>query len=416
MKLEDLRQLAERGETVVGRADQRLDEVHARIRSTQRRRRAEAVVGACAAVAALIIGIAVATGSTGQDRNHGPIPPATETPPTPTATTTRQIVYSDDILGSPAGENSILYIGTLHVGDREVRIDQQLNTVRGWPLEVTDAGVVYAKSNGSMWFTDGGRPRQIAAQTCAGTDPVNYSGLATGSTGTWAAWFDCAPGRGGDLVVFDTGTGREVARRPIPSCRPTTNQGCGLDGMIGEHVYFTRNFSPGHDRQTRYRAYTFDVATGRVVAASEQQHRDDIRNDPRALVVGDSWRTGTRMTSVDFEVAGSRLVPTDPQPGPEPRRTRAFNIASGRPVHLRLPAGYHPGPPPLSVGDHPSGVRRFTLFEWLDDDTVALAQLGDSNLTGDIISCRLSDGACQFVAKAPPPDQLRLLASGVPPG
>lgn len=416
MKLEDLRQLAERGETVVGRADQRLDEVHARIRSTQRRRRAEAVVGACAAVAALIIGIAVATGSTGQDRNHGPIPPATETPPTPTATTTRQIVYSDDILGSPAGENSILYIGTLHVGDREVRIDQQLNTVRGWPLEVTDAGVVYAKSNGSMWFTDGGRPRQIAAQTCAGTDPVNYSGLATGSTGTWAAWFDCAPGRGGDLVVFDTGTGREVARRPIPSCRPTTNRGCGLDGMIGEHVYFTRNFSPGHDRQTRYRAYTFDVATGRVVAASEQQHRDDIRNDPRALVVGDSWRTGTRMTSVDFEVAGSRLVPTDPQPGPEPRRTRAFNIASGRPVHLRLPAGYHPGPPPLSVGDHPSGVRRFTLFEWLDDDTVALAQLGDSNLTGDIISCRLSDGACQFVAKAPPPDQLRLLASGVPPG
>jgi len=416
MKLEDLRQLAERGETVVGRADQRLDEVHARIRSTQRRRRAEAVVGACAAVAALIIGIAVATGSTGQDRNHGPIPPATKTPPTPTATTTRQIVYSDDILGSPAGENSILYIGTLHVGDREVRIDQQLNTVRGWPLEVTDAGVVYAKSNGSMWFTDGGRPRQIAAQTCAGTDPVNYSGLATGSTGTWAAWFDCAPGRGGDLVVFDTGTGREVARRPIPSCRPTTNRGCGLDGMIGEHVYFTRNFSPGHDRQTRYRAYTFDVATGRVVAASEQQHRDDIRNDPRALVVGDSWRTGTRMTSVDFEVAGSRLVPTDPQPGPEPRRTRAFNIASGRPVHLRLPAGYHPGPPPLSVGDHPSGVRRFTLFEWLDDDTVALAQLGDSNLTGDIISCRLSDGACQFVAKAPPPDQLRLLASGVPPG
>ena len=416
MKLEDLRQLAERGETVVGRADQRLDEVHARIRSTQRRRRAEAVVGACAVVVALVVGIAVVTGSTGQDRNHGPIPPATETPPTPTATTTRQIVYSDDILGSPAGENSILYIGTLHVGDREVRIDQQLNTVRGWPLEVTDAGVVYAKSNGSMWFTDGGRPRQIAAQTCAGTDPVNYSGLATGSTGTWAAWFDCAPGRGGDLVVFDTGTGREVARRPIPSCRPTTNRGCGLDGMIGEHVYFTRNFSPGHDRQTRYRAYTFDVATGRVVAASEQQHRDDIRNDPRALVVGDSWRTGTRMTSVDFEVAGSRLVPTDPQPGPEPRRTRAFNIASGRPVHLRLPAGYHPGPPPLSVGDHPSGVRRFTLFEWLDDDTVALAQLGDSNLTGDIISCRLSDGACQFVAKAPPPDQLRLLASGVPPG
>jgi len=416
MKLEDLRQLADRAETVVGRADQRLDEVHARIRSTQRRRRAEAVVGACAAVAALIIGIAVATGSTGQDRDHGPTPPATETPPTPTATTTRPIVYSDDISDGPTGVNSMLYIGTLHVGDREVRIDQKLNTVRGWPLEVTDAGVVYAKSNGSMWFTDGGSPRQIAAQTCAGTNPVNYSGLVTGSTGSWAAWFDCAPGHGGDLVVFDTGTGREVARRPIPSCRPTTNQECWLDGMIGQHVYYTRSYNPGHDRPGRFRAYTFDVATGRIVAASAQQYPDDGRNDARALVVGDSWRTGTPMTSVDFDVVGSRLIPTDPQPGPEPRRTRAFNIATGQPVRLRLPAGYHPGPPPLFVGDDQGGVRRFTLFEWLDDDTVALAQLGDNNLTGDIIRCRLSDGACQFVAKAPPPDQFRLVASGVPPG
>lgn len=209
MRIEDLKQLAGRAETVVGRADQRLDEVHARIRSVHRRRRAEAVAGACAAVAALIIGIAVATGSTGEDRDHGPIPPATDTPPTRTATPTRPIVYSDDILNG-----GTIRIGTLHVGDREVRIDQALNTVRGWPLGVTDAGVVYAKPGGSVWFTDGGRPRQIAAQTCAGTNPVNSAGLTTASIGTWAAWFDCAPGDGGALVVFDTSTGREVARRP----------------------------------------------------------------------------------------------------------------------------------------------------------------------------------------------------------
>lgn len=414
MRIEDLKQLASRAETVVGRADQRLDEVHARIRSAHRRHRAEAVVGACAAVAALIIGIAVATGSTGEDRDHGPIPPATETP----STTTRPIVYADDIAWGGGDANWNLRVRTIHVGDREVRIDQTLFTVRGWPLGVTDAGVVYAKTDGSIWLTDGGQPRQIAAQTCAGThpDPVDYAGLTTASTGTWAAWFDCTPGQRGDLVVFDTGTGHEVARRPIPSCRLATNQGCWLDGMIGKLVYFTRNYSPGNDRPSRFRAYTFDVATGQVVAASAQKYTDNLRNDPRALVVGDSWRTGTRMTSLDFDVVGSRLVPTDPQPGPQPRRTRAFDIATGQPVRFRLPAGYHPGPPPLSVGDDPGGVRRFTLFEWLDDDTVALAQLGDSNLTGDIITWRLSDGACHFVAKAPPPDQLRLLAGGVPPG
>jgi hypothetical protein len=48
------------------------------------------------------------------------------------------------------------------------------------------------------------------------------------------------------------------------------------------------------------------------------------------------------------------------------------------------------------------------LFEWLDDDTVALAQVGDNNHMGDIITCRLSDGACHFVAKAPP-SQARLV-------
>jgi hypothetical protein len=54
------------------------------------------------------------------------------------------------------------------------------------------------------------------------------------------------------------------------------------------------------------------------------------------------------------------------------------------------------------------------LFEWLDDDTVALAQVGDNNHMGDIITCHLSDGACRFVAEAASsdgsPDRIRLVA------
>jgi len=71
-------------------------------------------------------------------------------------------------------------------------------------------------------------------------------------------------------------------------------------------------------------------------------------------------------------------------------------------VQLRLPAGYHPGPPPIYPGDSASSVRQFSLFEWLDDDTVALAEVGDNYSMGDIITCRPSDGACHLVAKAPP--------------
>jgi hypothetical protein len=68
----------------------------------------------------------------------------------------------------------------------------------------------------------------------------------------------------------------------------------------------------------------------------------------------------------------------------------------------------------LFPGDNPGAVKHFTLFEWLNDDTVALAQTGDNNHMGDIITCRLPTGACRLVATAPPSDgppyQYRLVA------
>jgi hypothetical protein len=109
-------------------------------------------------------------------------------------------------------------------------------------------------------------------------------------------------------------------------------------------------------------------------------------------------------------VVGSRLVPTDPQPGPEPRRTRAFDIATGQPVQFRLPNGYHPDPTPAFHGNDVSGyVNVFTTFEWLDDDTVALTQEGEELPNRDIITCRLSDGHCHLAVKAGTPDEWRMV-------
>ena len=413
MNGEDLRFLADRASTVRGRPDDRLAAVHARIRSARRRRAAEAVAATSAAVLALVVGIVVLTGPAGQDKHSGPLPPAHSGTPTPTvpSSTTREIVYGD--LG-PRGTR----VGTIHLGDREVEIDQTLRTLRFWDLHVTDAGVVYDKGDGSVWFTDGGRPRQIAAQACDGSKGSIGPTVATGNGGPWAVWFDCSPGQDWTLVVFDTGSGIEVARQPIPSCRPTTGSACGPDTVVGEHVYFTRQYDPGKDRNLRYRQYRLDVTSGRVTPATPQEYADDLGSHARVLVVGDSWRTGTLEGELDFDVFGSRLVPITYPPDAEHRPARAFDATTGRPVRLLLTRRYHPDPAPGFHGADVSGYfTRFSLFEWLDDDTVALAQMGDNgSVFGDIITCNLSGGRCHVAVKAAAPDQVRILPGGGLPG
>ena len=72
-------------------------------------------------------------------------------------------------------------------------------------------------------------------------------------------------------------------------------------------------------------------------------------------------------------------------------------------MHLRLPPGYHP-----------NGAR-FAIFEWLDDDTVALTP-GHNLESADIVTCRLSDGRCQLAVKAGPDDTMRLMPTDSLPG
>ncbi len=219
-------------------------------------------------------------------------------------------------------------------------------------------------------------------------------GKPSGSSDTWATWIDCA----GDLVVFDTASGEEVARKPLPSCLDE-GWSCEADDVVGEHVYFTREGGASGLRERRYR---FDVSTG------ARGRRDGSRCTPTTsgrtharLVLGDSWRTGTAPLQVRFDVVGSRLVPTDVETGP----TKAFDAATGSPVHLRLPLG-----PPRSCKDPLARWGGFVLFEWLDDDTVALAQSYEQRpVGGDIITCHLSDGRCRLVVPAGPPDQIRLV-------
>jgi hypothetical protein len=411
MSGEDLTYLAVRAHTIRGRPDQRLAEVHARIRTARRRRAMGAIAGASAAVVAVVVGIAILTSPAPTNRNAPP-PPANSDTPAPNAT--RKLVYSDDLrirpLKTSAGDGvPDILVGVLHVGDREVEIDQKvLMSHGGWSLVVTDVGAAYVKVDHSVWFTEGGRPQQIAAHACADTSG-DWRGLATGDAGTLVAWFDCSPASREDLVVYDTGLRVEVARQHVPSCRPPGRAAydCVPDAIIGEHVYFGHINSSG--RLVKHQ-YMLDVSSGQVSPAGPAVYADDLRAHPRALVIGDSWRAGTATNEtghVVFTVVGSRLVPIIVDDGSGVTgRTQAFDTATRKPVRLRLPTGYHPDP---AAGFHAPGERlegtdTFTPFLWLDDDTVALAQSG----IGDILTCHLSDGHCELAVKQPPHNRPRI--------
>ena len=147
-----------------------------------------------------------------------------------------------------------------------------------------------------------------------------------------------------------------------------------------------------------------------MVSAAE--YVADLRSQPRTLVLGDSYEAGTVSDGIDvmFINQGSRLVavgvPEDlggplTSCGTDRCETSAFDT-SGAPVRLRVPDGY-------------VGARSFTVFQWLDDDRIALMAgaggnfvfgldndlPGDNAGYGDILVCRVSTGACELAVKGP---------------
>jgi hypothetical protein len=411
MNGEDLRSLANRAEGIHGRADSRLTEVHARIATARRRRATEAVAGTSAAVLALVVGVVLLAGPAAQKKGEGPLPPAdTETP----ARIARKIVYSDTLTAVPhRGDTPLSRVATVHVGDREVRIDQVLRTVQGWALKVTDAGAVYAKDDHTVWLTDGGEPKRIAEQACV--DTTQDAGLAAGNAGPWAAWFDCSPAsRGADLVVFDTVARREVVRHTVPSCRGRDPRWpahkCSLKEVVGDHVYFSVLFDPARDVR---RDFVLDVASDAVAVTPTGSLAQDIDSHPRGLIIGDDPETGVRTTGVGqlFRVVGTRLVP-ELNVDSEPVLARAtFDTKTRGTVRLRLPRGYD-----VARNDPTADPPFFTLFEWLDDDTVVLVEGNTGTHVGDIVTCHLSGGRCEITVEAPRGEVTRIVVNDHLPG
>ena len=355
-----------------------LDDLVARGEQRLRRRRVATLATAAAVVVVMILG-GVLVGGVDQ-RSSGPVDrPGRHD--SPKAAAIRKIVYADGFVGRQ-----------IHFGDRAVRTG-----VTFAHIDLTDDGFVYTTGGylggRQLWFSDGGAPEQVAAHVCR-DGHGSGDAVRSANAGSLVAWFECARSTAQTLVVLDTGTGREVVRQQLPACPWTGFATCTLDHVIGEHVYFTNTFyRHGGTGRVAFRQLVFDLGTGRTDAATPQSYPEDVTTHSRGLVVGDTWPDGEATDGVgqEFAVVGSNLVPRVRRSNGEEPLTAAFETVTRREARLQVPPGYH-------------RADGFTLFEWLDDDTVALVARGDGGWPsdrsyGDILTCRVSAGHCDLTVR-----------------
>jgi len=314
-------------------------------------------------------------------RTDGPAPQA------------RKIVYSDGPWPTR----------TLHVGDRTVDISDELPDnpqSNGMVyLDTAGDGVVFTTDDGRIWFTNGIATQSIGQLGIAVR--VGDSPIRTGRSGSLAAWQERAHGST-RLVVYDTRFRTVVARL---KCFCSTDylffQSADLNedsvgaAIVGDHVYWTQERPGSSERGRRTtRVMLLDVASNTVRPASRQVYLDDLASQPRGLVVGDSLANGAPSAGIglSFSPVEGRLVPLRGH-GEDPANevaTKSFDGGSGVELNLRLPAGYH-------------SSQMLNLFEWVDDDRLALVADGDQGTDrGQILVCRVSTQQCQQVVPNSP--------------
>ena len=180
-------------------------------------------------------------------------PPPCSSGGTPTAGSSRRRLRSTRPLTYADGS-------TIHYGDRTV--DAAGPVVE---LDVTDDGVGFRTDDGQIWFTDGSTIDRLGALGETGSgyrDPwpltSHPSWMLSPNTGSRLVWFEFpAPGRP-EVVVYDTGSGTEVAREVVQLGQGHTAVPATL---TDRYVYWFKDPDPGEmpedQAQVRY-----DPATG----------------------------------------------------------------------------------------------------------------------------------------------------------
>ena len=386
MTPEGLRVLAERADTVVGRPDTRLDELHVRIAQARRRRQVGLVGSAVLAVTlALTVGLALSA----LTRPDESLP---VTPPVPTASPT-----ATDLVQTTAPGRRVTYAEhhRIHWGAQVIDVGQKVQSVYA-----TDDGVVFVRGGKAcpygvacrtLWLTTGGVPIRIGVTTGSWIRGFGVWFASSGSTVVWSEPDPAGPSTPypptREFVVYDTSLQREAGRfgsvrSLVVAVGPDAVYWVPRDrqcvDFYGECLRFTPplmrfDLSTGQPTETSYAAYRTDRITWPGTLMSPQLEEIAVGNTEK--VVRPPHADPKLNDTFGFRLRGSRLVGDDGSIDVTLRLAR-----TGEPLRLRVPPGY------------PEDAA-FGITQWLDDDRVVV-----HDEHGNLLACRLPVGRCRKVA------------------
>ncbi len=367
---QDLNDLLRQGADAVAVPRLDLRDLVAEVERRRRRRLLTVVAASAVAAGAVAVASVLATGAL--SRTASPLPGDPVAPSSGTVVedaASRPLVYADG--------------RTVHVGDRTTRADEPVAFVAP-----TDDGAVFeAMLDGRLWFTDGTRTEMIGTSGFTAA-PTSHAGVvSTGPSGSLVVWADRSRSEEKEpteLVVYDTSRHAEVARIPVPDRDAQT-----IVAYVGDdEVWYA-------DRATSRHVHRFDLRSGTtrrldrsdLDAVLDRQSRVFTAVAPDGRVVHGppsfSVQAGRLVARIDAGVVAAAPV----------------TLADGSRLRLRLPTGY--------VGPWPADeAPALTVSQWLDDDHVVLwADDGGGDLpakSGDLLVCRLPDGACTVTVPRTP--------------
>jgi hypothetical protein len=360
-----------------------VDGVRRRARRTTLRRRV--TTGVVAGV--VVAGVAwAATTLRPEERTQEPV-----LPPPVNVDSTRPLTYA---------EGSAIQYGT-----RQVDVDAPPDAI-----EVTDYGVAFMRSDGSIWLSDGGAPEQIGSTEPAWIVDWEVDPLVSQATGPDLEWFEPDGSGGVDAVVYDTRTREEVGRVPTgvdPGC---SGECAEIFGAHDGRLYWTdrpcreecRGFPPTHDDESNVEptptTRETDLASGDGRLLTSPEFRAVVRAWPRVIELRQASGKPMDETSDDYLVGEGLGLQIGGWPrvevyGPGPGELVRFVVASGEPVQFR-------GHGQLPTDDD------FRLVQWLDDDRVVLAQYRfNRDFTrvrySTLVTCQFSTHSCEVTTPAP---------------
>jgi hypothetical protein len=341
------------------------------LRQTAHRRARRTRVATSAAVAAVVAvsGAAVIL-SRDADRRVEPAP----------APSPRPLTYAD---GS-----------TIRYGDRTVEADGDVVE-----LDVTDDGVAFRTGDGRIWFTDGSTVDPLGALGDTGPgyrDPwpltSHPSWMLSANTGSRLVWFEFpAPGQP-EVVVYDTGSGREVAREAVRLGQGHTAVPATL---TDRYVYWFKDPDPGEmpedQAQVRY-----DPATGEQSGVTEGDLLEDLDSEAARRSIrlkGDGRADAT--DAFHYSDGMGQQMGLDLRQGVAGVDGVA-PVGSGDLAARDVTGHRFAFDPPPAYTDKTSVAW---LVQWLDDQTVVV--LSPLRQSTDLLACHLDTGTCEIAASGP---------------